>query len=78
MDRKKKYTIPKTNKYSDYEDYTEVSLKDIYGAIPSTKDHKYFIVTKDGYVTEVADWDSKCVFRLQGDMRGVEVFVGLT
>lgn len=78
MDRKKKYTIPQSNKYSDYEDYTEVSLNDIYGAIPSTKDHKYFIVTKDGYVTEVTDWDSNGVFRLQGDMRGVEVFVGLT
>lgn len=78
MDRKKKYTIPQSNKYSDYEDYTEVSLMDIYGAIPSTKDHKYFIVTKDGYVTEVTDWDSNGVFRLQGDMRGVEVFVGLT
>lgn len=78
MDRKKKYTIPQSNKYSDYEDYTEVSLMDIYGAIPSTKDHKYFIVTKDGYVTEVTDWDSNGVFRIQGDMRGVEVFVGLT
>lgn len=78
MDRKKKYTIPKSNKYSDYEDYTEVSFNDIYGAIPSTKDHKYFIVTKDGYVTEVTDWDSNGVFRIQGDMRGVEVFVGLT
>ena len=78
MDRKKKYVIPQSNKYSDYEDYTEVSLMDIYGAIPSTKDHKYFIVTKDGYVTEVADWDSNGVFRIQGDMRGVEVFVGLS
>lgn len=78
MDRKKKYVIPQSNKYSDYEDYTEMSLMDIYGAIPSTKDHKYFIVTKDGYVTEVTDWDSNGVFRIQGDMRGVEVFVGLT
>lgn len=79
MDRKKPYTIPKSAKYSDFNDYTEVSLKDIYGIVPSkTEDHWYYLVTPSGFVHEVKEWDSNGVFRLSGDHRGHKAFVGMS
>lgn len=79
MDRKKSYTIPQGNKYSDFNDYTEVSLKDVYGVTPAKVEGKwYYLVTPEGYVYEVKDWDSNGVFRLNGDHRGHKVFVGLS
>lgn len=75
MDRKKEYVIPASNKYSDFNNYTEVSLRDIYGAVP-TSGTTYFLVTPEGYVYKTSQWDSNGVFRLTGDLRNQKVFVG--
>ena len=76
MDRKVRYVIPKTNKYSDFNNYTEVSLKDIYGAVPKTGSATYCLVGTDGYYHQVSEWDSNGVFRVTGDLRGATYFVG--
>lgn len=75
MDRKTEYTIPQGNKYSDFNNYTEVSLKDVYGTTP-TKGYMYFLVTPEGYLYKTSEWDDNGVFRLTGDLRGKKVFVG--
>lgn len=75
MDRKKEYTIPQGNKYSDFNNYTEVSLKDVYGTTP-TEGYTYFLVTPEGYLYKTSEWDDNGVFRLTGDLRGKKVFVG--
>lgn len=76
MDRKVRYVIPKTNKYSDFNNYTEVSLKDIYGAVPKIGSATYCLVGTDGYYHQVSEWDSNGVFRVTGDLRGATYFVG--
>lgn len=76
MDRKVRYVIPKTNKYSDFNNYTEVSLKDIYGAVPKTGSATYCLVGTDGYYHQVPEWDANGVFRVTGDLRGATYFVG--
>ena len=80
MDKKIEYMIPSTAKYSDLEDYTEISLRDIYGYVSKDTDkHSYFVVTPDGYVWEFQDWDEEDgKLRLNGDQRGQKVFVGLS
>lgn len=79
MDRKVKYTIPSTAKYSDFNDYTELSLKDIYKYVPeNTGEYVMYLVNKDGYLTEIKEWDDDGVFRINGDHRGNEVFVGMS
>lgn len=80
MDKKIEYTIPSTAKYSDFGDYTEISLKDIYGYVSKdTNEYSYFVVTPDGYVWEFQDWDEENgKLRLNGDQRGQKVFVGLS
>nr|DAL31703.1 MAG TPA_asm: stabilization protein [Caudoviricetes sp.] len=75
MDRKTEYTIPQGNKYSDFNNYTEVSLKDVYGTTP-TEGYTYFLVTPEGYLYKTSEWDDNGVFRLTGDLRGKKVFVG--
>lgn len=75
MDRKTEYTIPQGNKYSNFNNYTEVSLKDVYGATP-TEGYTYFLVTPEGYLYRTSEWDDNGVFRLTGDLRGKKVFVG--
>lgn len=75
MDRKTEYTIPQENKYSDFNNYTEVSLKDVYGTTP-TEGYTYFLVTPEGYLYKTSEWDDNGVFRLTGDLRGKKVFVG--
>lgn len=75
MDRKKKYTIPSTNKYSDFNNYTEVSLSDVYGSVP-TSGYVYFIVTPEGYIYTIDKWDSTGIAKVNGDIRGADVFVG--
>lgn len=75
MDRKIEYTIPQGNKYSDFNNYTEVSLKDVYGTTP-TEGYTYFLVTPEGYLYKTSEWDDNGVFRLAGDLRGKKVFVG--
>ena len=76
MDRKVRYVIPNTNKYSDFNNYTEVSLKDIYGAVPKIGSATYCLVGTDGYYHQVSEWDSNGVFRITGDLRGTTYFVG--
>lgn len=79
MDRKVKYTIPSTAKYSDFNDYTELSLKDIYKYVPkNTGEYVMYLVNKDGYLTEINEWDDNGVFRINGDHRGHEAFVGMS
>lgn len=79
MDRKVKYTIPSTAKYSDFNDYTELSLKDIYKYAPkNTGEYVMYLVNKDGYLTEINEWDDNGVFRINGDHRGNEAFVGMS
>ena len=79
MDRKVKYTIPSTAKYSDFNDYTELSLKDIYKYVPeNTGEYVMYLVNKGGYLTEIKEWDDDGVFRINGDHRGNEVFVGMS
>ena len=79
MDRKVKYTIPSTAKYSDFNDYTELSLKDIYKYVPkNTGEYVMYLVNKDGYLTEINEWDDNGVFRINGDHRGNEAFVGMS
>lgn len=79
MDRKIKYTIPREAKYSDFNDYTEVSLRNIYGYAPRrTGEYFYYMVTKKGYVREIHEWDENGVFRLNGDLRGQEAFIGMS
>lgn len=80
MDKKIEYIIPSTAKYSDFGDYTEISLRDIYGYVSKdTNEHSYFVVTPDGYVWEFQDWDEENgMLRLNGDQRGQKVFVGLS
>lgn len=76
IDRKVRYVIPKTNKYSDFNNYTEVSLKDIYGAAPKIGSATYCLIGTDGYYHQVSEWDSNGVFRVTGDLRGATYFVG--
>ena len=79
MDRKVKYTIPKDAKYSDFNDYTELSIKDIYKYAPEcTGEYSFYIVNKDGFLTEISKWESDGTFRINGDHRGKEVFVGMS
>ena len=76
MDRKIEYTIPNTNKYSDFNTYTEVSLKDVYGSVP-TAGARYYLVTPEGYVYQTNQWDETTgIFRLTGDLRNKKLFVG--
>lgn len=76
MDRKVRYVIPNTNKYSDFNNYTEVSLKDVYGAVPKIGSATYCLVGTDGYYHQVTDWDDNGVFKVTGDLRGITYFVG--
>lgn len=76
MDRKVGYTIPSGNKYSDYNDYTEVSFRDIYGAIPKRSVAKYCAVDLEGKYHEITEWTDEGVFRLDGDLRGKKLYFG--
>lgn len=77
IDRKIRYVIPQTAKYSDYNDYTYVSFKDIYGAVPSQDSATYCLISPQGYYNKVSEWDSQTgVFRIRGDIRGQVFFVG--
>lgn len=76
MDRKAKYEIPSSAKYSDYNDETTVSLKDIYGAVPKSGVATYCLVGPDGYYHQISSWDSKGNFKIKGDIRGQTFFVG--
>lgn len=79
MDRKAEYTIPQSAKYSDFEDYTEFSLRDVYGYVPKyTGENSYFVVSLDGAVKEFSKWDDSGTLRLNGDHRGEKVFVGMS
>lgn len=80
MDRKIEYNIPENAKYSDFEDYTEISLKDVYGyASKLTGEYSYYVVAKDGSVWEFDDWDeAEGKLRLYGDHRGQSVFIGMS
>lgn len=80
MDRKIEYNIPENAKYSDLEDYTEISLKDVYGyASKCTGEYSYYVVAKDGSVWEFDDWDeAEGKLRLYGDHRGQSVFIGMS
>lgn len=75
IDRKVEYTVPADAKYSDFNDYTEISLKDIYGSTPGTGSD-YCLVGSDGYYYTVSEWDADGVFKLNGDHRGQKFFVG--
>lgn len=77
IDRKIRYVIPQNAKYSDYNDYTEVSFKDIYGAVPNQDSATYCLISPQGYYNKVSEWDSQTgVFRIRGDIRGQVFFVG--
>lgn len=80
MDRKIEYKIPENAKYSDFEDYTEISLKDVYGYVSkNTGEYSYYVVAKDGSVWEFKDWDeADGKLRLYGDHRGKSVFIGIS
>lgn len=80
MDRKIEYQIPKNAKYSDFEDYTEFSLRDVYGYVSKhTGEYSYYVVAKDGSVWEFEDWDeAEGKLRLYGDHRGQSVFIGMS
>lgn len=80
MDRKIEYNIPENAKYSDFEDYTEISLKDVYGYTSKpTGEYSYYVVAKDGSVWEFDDWDeAEGKLRLYGDHRGQSVFIGMS
>lgn len=80
MDRKVEYQIPKKAKYSDFEDYTEFSLRDVYGYVSKhTGEYSYYVVAKDGSVWEFEDWDeAEGKLRLYGDHRGQSVFIGMS
>lgn len=80
MDRKVEYKIPEDAKYSDFEDYTEFSLKGVYGYVSkNTGEYSYYVVAKDGSVWEFDDWDeAEGKLRLYGDHRGQSVFIGLS
>lgn len=77
IDRKIRYVIPQNAKYSGYNDYTEVSFKDIYGAVPNQDSSTYCLISPQGYYNKVSEWDSQTgVFRIRGDIRGQVFFVG--
>lgn len=77
IDRKIRYVIPQNAKYSDYNDYTEVSFKDIYGAVPNQNSSTYCLISPQGYYNKVSEWDSQTgVFRIRGNIRGQVFFVG--
>lgn len=79
MDRKVQYKIPINAKYNDFENYTEVSLKDIYGYVPNnTGEYVFYLVSKEGYLIEVPEWDSNGVFRITGNQRSQKFFVGMS
>lgn len=80
MDRKVEYQIPKNAKYSDFEDYTEFSLRDVYGYVSKhTGEYSYYVVAKDGSVWEFEDWDeAEGKLRIYGDHRGQSVFIGMS
>lgn len=79
MDRKVEYKIPNSAKYNNFDDYTEVSLKDIYQDSPrNTGEYVFYLVNKDGYLIEISEWDANGVFRVNGDLRGQKVFVGMS
>lgn len=74
MDRKIEYTIPDSG-YDSFNDKTTISLKTMYGSVPN-KGYKYFMITTDGYLTEIEDWDSDGNFLVRGDYRNLKVYVG--
>lgn len=78
MDRKVFYEIPENATYSDYYGRTTLSFKSIYdNTVPSEREGKYYLVTTEGYVQEITQWDSETgQFVLEGDYRGTKVFVG--
>ena len=78
MDRKISYMIPSHAKYSDFENYTEINLKDVYGYVSKcTGDYSYYVVTEEGSLTEFTKWDeTKGTLRISGDLRGYSVFIG--
>lgn len=76
MDRKARYKIPSSAKYSDYNDETTVSLKDIYSAVPKSGVATYCLVGPDGYYHQISSWDSEGNFKIKGDIRGQTFFVG--
>lgn len=80
MDRKIEYQIPKNAKYSDFEDYTEFSLRDVYGYVSKhTGEYSYYVVAKDGSVWEFEDWDeAEGKLRIYGDHRGQSIFIGMS
>lgn len=79
MDRKVEYKIPTSAKYNNFDDYTEVSLKDIYQYSPrNTGEYVFYLVNKDGYLIEISEWDDNGVFRVNGDLRMQKVFVGMS
>lgn len=79
MDRKIQYKIPNDAKYNDFENYTEVSLRDIYGCVPNnTGEYVFYLVSKEGYSIEVPKWDINGVFRITGNQRGQKFFVGMS
>lgn len=75
MDRKVKYSVPEDSLYNDYDDYTVLDFKKIYGVIPY-KDSKYYLVTKEGEVVDITEWDDQGTFKVSGDIRGKEFFIG--
>lgn len=79
MDRKVEYKVPTSAKYNNFDNYTEVSLKDIYQYSPrNTGEYVFYLVNKDGYLIEISEWDDNGVFRVNGDLRGQKVFVGMS
>lgn len=77
IDRKVRYDVPQDATYSDYNDYTELSFKDIYGAVPKVGSAIYCLVGPDGYYHEVSDWNAQTgKFKIRGDIRGQVYFVG--
>lgn len=77
MDRKVRYTIPQDAKYSEYNDYTQVSFIDIYQAVPKVGSAMYCLIGPDGHYHQVTEWDETTgVFRISGDVRGQVFFVG--
>lgn len=76
MDRKTKYTVPSSAPYDDYNNYTTISLKDIYGAVPK-KGATYCLMTHEGAYLAIKDWDASTgEFKVYGDVRNETYFVG--
>lgn len=77
MDYKKRYEVPMSATYDDYNGWTYLDSKDIYGSIPANI-KPFYVVETDGTVTTIQpeDYKGDGLFIIRKDLRGKVIFLG--